>query len=951
MQFKSFSKGILNLSILSVIAISPILAPVSEAAALTFTEYPVDNTVLRIRTIYAIDIDDDGDTDIMAANMIYDDIYWFRNDGSENFTKVTIDSNFVDPEFIFPVDLDEDGDKDIVVSAANSGDKIVWYDNDGSENFTERSIDSSAPGAAGITVIDMDSDGDLDVVGGIYSESYIKWYDNNGSESFTEKSVYYSNNAGFWDVDAGDMDKDNDIDIVSCKGIYNDVVWYENNGSESFTEHIIDGSHRSTDSVDIVDLDGDGEMDVVAGSRYLDGVAWYKNDGSESFTEYTIDDSLSFVDDVHTADLDGDGDNDVLVTSYDDNDVLWYENDGSERFTKRTIDSNFGSPKQITVADIDGDGDLDVAAGSVASDDLSWWEAAGDSTPPSVSTLSPTDELTGVSQTANLVIAFNENIGKTGTGTVTIKKTSNDSIVETISVTGSLVTGSGGTSITINPSVTLDENTSYYVQIHQNAFPDESGNFYAGISDTSTWNFTTVDLTDPVISSESPADEATDVSTGSSITWTTNEAASSQVQYGFTNAFGSLTTLADTSPRVTSHSVSLGDLVECSTYYYRAISVDSSENTTTGSTLQFTTTGCTNDATVETQSGSAVTTSGGGTVSVITNSSGAELTIPTSFSDNDATFQIKRLNKTTTLALISNPSGLTEVGNHIYDFRAISGATLVTSFDEDITVTMQYTDTQISSLTESSLWIYRHDGSSWNALSSCTVDQDTNTVTCSTQSFSTFGLFGSTPSSSSETSTSSVSNGGRRGSIASMQKLIDTAFEKFLKKRKGYIKDGKELEEKEEDEKENEVIEEANTNFEFVDVPSNSWFTKYVYNLANRKIIEGYATGEFKPEKTVTIAEALKMLIKAKDMQAIESHLTLNKSARNTWASPYVACIEDIDLSALGPSTNVHSPITRKEVINLASAILKEKNLKMVDRPNEYINRAEISKLISLIIE
>jgi len=63
---------------------------------------------------------------------------------------------------------------------------------------------------------------------------------------------------------------------------------------------------------------------------------------------------------------------------------------------------------------------------------------------------------------ANIVLNFSENVDAE-TGNITIKKTSDDSTVETISVTGGLVSGSGSSQITVNPSVTLDSSTEYYV--------------------------------------------------------------------------------------------------------------------------------------------------------------------------------------------------------------------------------------------------------------------------------------------------------------------------------------------------------------------------------------------------------------------------------------------------------------------------------------------------------
>jgi hypothetical protein len=72
----------------------------------------------------------------------------------------------------------------------------------------------------------------------------------------------------------------------------------------------------------------------------------------------------------------------------------------------------------------------------------------------------------------------------------------------------------------------------------------------------------------------------------------------------------------------------------------------------------------------------------------------------------------------------------------------IDASTTVTSFDEPIEVTLSYEDGDIDGIDESSLWIYRYDGSNWNALNNCVVDQVNNQVTCETNNFSDFALFG-----------------------------------------------------------------------------------------------------------------------------------------------------------------------------------------------------------------
>ena len=160
------------------------------------------------------------------------------------------------------------------------------------------------------------------------------------------------------------------------------------------------------------------------------------------------------------------------------------------------------------------------------SDTTSWsfTTAAFDGTAPSIFSLSPADNATGVSTTANLVINFDEAIGMTGTGYVRIYKSSDNSVVEQINTATGAVTGSGTATISINPTVTLDEATAYYIKIDNMAFPDAAGNFFVGISSATTWNFTTADTTNPTLSSLTPADNAIGVSVGSDLTLNFSEA-------------------------------------------------------------------------------------------------------------------------------------------------------------------------------------------------------------------------------------------------------------------------------------------------------------------------------------------------------------------------------------------------------------------------------------------
>ncbi|MDD5688242.1 MAG: carbohydrate-binding protein [Elusimicrobia bacterium] len=102
----------------------------------------------------------------------------------------------------------------------------------------------------------------------------------------------------------------------------------------------------------------------------------------------------------------------------------------------------------------------------------------------------------------------------------------------------------------------------------------------------------TADTTPPEVSAISTTSIT---GSGAVVTWTTNEAANSKVQYGTTLPYSSTTTLANF---VTSHSVPITGLTEKTLYHYRIITADISNNPTTTGDYIFTTTANDPDAPV-----------------------------------------------------------------------------------------------------------------------------------------------------------------------------------------------------------------------------------------------------------------------------------------------------------------------------------------------------------------
>ena len=112
-----------------------------------------------------------------------------------------------------------------------------------------------------------------------------------------------------------------------------------------------------------------------------------------------------------------------------------------------------------------------------------------DNNNPSLTSSSPSDNASNVTVSSDIVLTFNEAVDAES-GNIDIVNTSTGETIE-IDVTGALLSGSGTTEITINPSSDLKHDTSYHVKIDSSAFDDAAGNSYAGVSSTTTFNFST----------------------------------------------------------------------------------------------------------------------------------------------------------------------------------------------------------------------------------------------------------------------------------------------------------------------------------------------------------------------------------------------------------------------------------------------------------------------------
>jgi hypothetical protein len=355
------------------------------------SEKIISNSVNGYSYVSTIDVDNDGDIDVVTGENGNGEISWYENNGAGVFgTQHTISYNGHNVVSVFATDIDGDGNNDVLSASNWSGlnffDKVSWYKNLGGGLFgNEQIITPDADGLRNADAVDIDNDGDLDAVfssstGGVNPINKVGWYENLGNGNFSSLHLISIPNFMASSIVSADLDNDNDIDIAYTMAGVDSIVWCENLGSGNFGPQMtISADADGPISIYSSDIDGDGDMDVISASVIDNRIAWYENLGSGSFGPMqVISSSVNYPNFVYASDIDGDGDEDVLSVSQIDNKVAWYKNLGGGVFGPQIIIStNVNSPIELYTADLDNDGLIDVLSASTGDDKLAWYKNLG----------------------------------------------------------------------------------------------------------------------------------------------------------------------------------------------------------------------------------------------------------------------------------------------------------------------------------------------------------------------------------------------------------------------------------------------------------------------------------------------------------------------------------------------------------------------------------------------
>ncbi len=332
----------------------------------------ISTTASGISYISTADMDNDGDQDIVTAQRSHNQVAWFKNtDGQGAFSdEIVITSSAMNTYTAFVTDLNGDNTMDVVYAGTN---EIGWHGNtDGVGAFSAAQVlTTRAYEVRSVITADLDGDGKNDLISASYDDDKVAWYKNLDNGNFGRQLVIGRAIESPNFVYTGDFDGDGDLDLLANSQHDAKLTWLENvNGIGFFgKEHIITESVTVGNQTPIaypVDLDGDGDLDIA--SRQGSSLFWRENDGNGNFEVQHVVSAANQATIIRAADLDGDGDHDLLTGQYNNDKLVWYANNGDGTFgAEQTIynpGGNNGSLTSLQIADMDGDGDMDFIVSS-----------------------------------------------------------------------------------------------------------------------------------------------------------------------------------------------------------------------------------------------------------------------------------------------------------------------------------------------------------------------------------------------------------------------------------------------------------------------------------------------------------------------------------------------------------------------------------------------------------
>ncbi|MBP52073.1 MAG: hypothetical protein CMI27_02895 [Opitutae bacterium] len=312
---------------------------------------PFGEDYMEVNGEFLIDLDEDGDLDVLAGQFKLPEVLWFENPGRENLRagnpwkqRLLVDTGVNRNEAVFLRDLDGDGIPEFLANSWNNKNPMLIWKFKGKNRAAgmSRHLVSESGNGHGQGFGDLNGDGHEDIV---FMQG---WYERPAKNPFGQPWKWrkdFTLPHASCPILVIDLNRDGRNDLVWGDGHNYGLYWHQQleprvDGTTVWRHHLIDKKISQMHVLAWEDLDNDGEKEIISGKRY------YAHSGRDRGAE-----------------------DEIVIVRY----MPRLGNDGSVSFKKEILHSGkAGTGLQIRVADLDGDGWKEIVVPGKSGTHILW---------------------------------------------------------------------------------------------------------------------------------------------------------------------------------------------------------------------------------------------------------------------------------------------------------------------------------------------------------------------------------------------------------------------------------------------------------------------------------------------------------------------------------------------------------------------------------------------------
>ncbi|HSW11963.1 MAG TPA: VCBS repeat-containing protein [Solimonas sp.] len=315
-------------------------------------------------SMVAVDLDNDGDADVVAADWWSTGIRTFKNNGNGTFGAAIVTNlgAYTGTGSVSAADFNGDGKADVAVT---TGSEIIILRGLGNGSFSETERHAHTPsGQMQAYTFETNNDGRVDIVAP--TGSGVQTFLGLGNGRFVKGPL--TPVTGLMSATAkANFNNDGIADIALADAAGMQAILLRGNGDGSFTQFASSTLGLGPEDLTAGDLNGDGIDDLASADSFSFTMSVLLSNGQGGFDAATRYVGVAGPVSLRMADFDRDGDRDIVVSSVMTPGVQVYTNDGSGGFgtLPMQVQTTF-EPQTPAIADYNRDGKLDFAVAGPA---------------------------------------------------------------------------------------------------------------------------------------------------------------------------------------------------------------------------------------------------------------------------------------------------------------------------------------------------------------------------------------------------------------------------------------------------------------------------------------------------------------------------------------------------------------------------------------------------------